>query len=132
MSTCLVYSCIYASGLGFILPIRTVPGGLNFYRSGTRERIEPLNIGSNNPLGIQMEEQRRKAIRENFPGPGNYKINSDLRESTPSYKFGSQSRDRKNTNITPGPGQYHIPYTMMDVPRYLSTGGGFNDQFRYI
>jgi len=51
---------------GFILPVRTVPGGLNFYRSGTRERIEPLNIGSNNPIGIQMEEQRRKAIRENF------------------------------------------------------------------
>ena len=51
---------------GFVLPVRTVPGGLNFYRSGTRERIEPLNIGSNNPLGLQMEEQRRKAIRENF------------------------------------------------------------------
>jgi len=51
---------------GFILPIRTVPGGLNFYRSGTRERIEPLQIGSNNPLGLNMEEQRRKAIRENF------------------------------------------------------------------
>ena len=51
---------------GFILPVRTVPGGLNFYRSGTRERIEPLNIGSNNPLGLQMEDQRRKAIRENF------------------------------------------------------------------
>jgi len=51
---------------GFVLPVRTVPGGLNFYRSGTRERIEPLNIGSNQPLGLQMEEQRRKAIRENF------------------------------------------------------------------
>ena len=51
---------------GFILPVRTVPGGLNFYRSGTRERIEPLNIGSNNPLGLAMEDQRRKAIRENF------------------------------------------------------------------
>ena len=51
---------------GFILPVRTVPGGLNFYRAGTRERIEPLNIGANNPVGIQMEEQRRKAIRENF------------------------------------------------------------------
>ena len=51
---------------GFILPIRTVPGGLNFYRAGTRERIEPLQIGSNNPVGLQMEEQRRKAIRENF------------------------------------------------------------------
>ena len=51
---------------GFVLPVRTVPGGLNFYRSGTRERIEPLNIGSNQPLGLNMEEQRRKAIRENF------------------------------------------------------------------
>ena len=36
---------------GFMMPIRTVPGGLNFYRSGTRDRIEPLNIGANNPLG---------------------------------------------------------------------------------
>ena len=51
---------------GFVLPVRTVPGGLNYYRSGTRDRIEPMNIGSNNPLGLQMEEQRRKAIRENF------------------------------------------------------------------
>ena len=51
---------------GFMLPIRTVPGGLNFYRSGTRDRIEPLNIGANNPLGLQMEEQRRQAIRAAF------------------------------------------------------------------
>ena len=51
---------------GFVLPVRTVPGGLNYYRSGTRDRIEPMNIGANNPLGLQMEEQRRKAIRENF------------------------------------------------------------------
>jgi hypothetical protein len=51
---------------GFIMPIRTVPGGLNYYRAGTRERIEPLNIGANNPVGIQMEEQRRDAIRQNF------------------------------------------------------------------
>ena len=51
---------------GFMMPIRTVPGGLNFYRSGTRDRIEPLNIGANNPLGLQMEEQRRQAIRSAF------------------------------------------------------------------
>ena len=50
----------------FMLPIRTVPGGLNFYRSGTRDRIEPLNIGANQPLGLQMEEQRRQAIRSAF------------------------------------------------------------------
>jgi len=51
---------------GFILPVRTVPGGLNFYRSGTRDRIEPMNIGANNPLGLNMEEQRRGAIRDVF------------------------------------------------------------------
>ena len=51
---------------GFMLPIRTVPGGLNFYRSGTRDRIEPLQIGANQPLGLNMEEQRRNAIRQAF------------------------------------------------------------------
>ena len=51
---------------GFISPVRTIPGGLNFYRSGTRDRIEPLNIGSNNPLGNDMLEQRRTQIRAAF------------------------------------------------------------------
>ena len=51
---------------GFLLPVRTVPGGLNFYRSGTRDRIEPLNIGANNPLGLNMEQQRRDSIRGVF------------------------------------------------------------------
>ena len=51
---------------GFLLPVRTVPGGLNFYRSGTRDRIEPLNIGANNPLGLNMEQRRRDSIRAVF------------------------------------------------------------------
>ena len=51
---------------GFAMPVRTTPGGLNFYRPGTRDRIEPLSIGANAPVGIQMEEQRRNAIRQAF------------------------------------------------------------------
>ena len=51
---------------GFMLPVRTTPGALNFYRTGTRDRMEPLNIGANNPLGLNMEEQRRNAIRQAF------------------------------------------------------------------
>ena len=51
---------------GFILPIRTQPGGLNFFRSGTRETITPLNTGANIPIGLSMEEQRRSAIRQAF------------------------------------------------------------------
>jgi len=61
-----IYKIVFESDDGFILPVRTVPGGLNFYRAGTRDRIEPLNIGANNPLGLNMEEQRRNAIRDTF------------------------------------------------------------------
>ena len=48
----------------FILPVRTQPGGLNFYRSGSRDRIEPLNIGANTPVGLNLEEQRRRSIQQ--------------------------------------------------------------------
>lgn len=51
---------------GFVLPVRVTPGGLNFYRSGTRDRIEPLMTGANTPLGLNIEEQRREAIRQAF------------------------------------------------------------------
>ena len=51
---------------GFVLPVRGTPGGLNFYRSGTRDRIEPLMTGANTPLGLNIEEQRRNAIRQAF------------------------------------------------------------------
>jgi len=50
----------------FVLPVRTQPGGLNFYRSGSRDRIEPLNIGANTPVGINLEEQRRAAIQQTY------------------------------------------------------------------
>jgi hypothetical protein len=69
-------------------------------------------------------------MKENIPGPGNY--NSATEKTKPSYKFGSEARDKKTANVTPGPGQYHIPSSMVDVPRYLTTGGGFKDSFRYI
>ena len=51
---------------GFMSHVRTVPGGINYYRSGTRDRIEPLNIQANNVIGLNMEEQRRNAIRSAF------------------------------------------------------------------
>jgi len=51
---------------GFLLPVRTQPGGLNFFRSGTRDTITPLNTGANIPIGLSMEEQRRGAIRSAF------------------------------------------------------------------
>ena len=51
---------------GFVLPVRTTPGSLNFYRAGSRDRLEPMQIGANNPLGLAMEDQRREAINKAF------------------------------------------------------------------
>jgi hypothetical protein len=49
-----------------VLPIRTSPGSLNFYRGGARDKIEPLNIGANPGLGLNLEEARRKSIAKAF------------------------------------------------------------------
>ena len=49
-----------------LMPIRMSPGSINYYRSGSRDRIETLNIGANNPLGLNMEQQRREAISQTF------------------------------------------------------------------
>lgn len=51
---------------GFALPIRTTPASINFYRAGGRDTIQPLNTQANIPLGLNMEDQRRAAIRSAF------------------------------------------------------------------
>lgn len=51
---------------GMMLPIRTIPGGLNYYRAGTGDRIEPLNIGGRLDINDVMMEETRKSIREAF------------------------------------------------------------------
>ena len=42
------------------------PGSLNYYRSGSRDRIEPLNIGQATSVTLNQENQRREAIAKNF------------------------------------------------------------------
>jgi hypothetical protein len=51
---------------GMLAPIRMSPGSLNYYRSGSRDRIEPLNINANNATTINAENQRRDAITKMF------------------------------------------------------------------
>ena len=51
---------------GFINPLRTVPGGINYYQRGSTDRIEPLLTGGNVPLGLEFMEEIRFRIREIF------------------------------------------------------------------
>jgi hypothetical protein len=49
---------------GMVGPVRTVPGGLNFYR-GERE-IVPLQTGGNIPLSLEMMQDLRNRIMSTF------------------------------------------------------------------
>lgn len=51
---------------GFLNPVRTTPGGINFYRAGTPDRIEPIKMGSNPGVGQDVINDLRGKIREIF------------------------------------------------------------------
>lgn len=51
---------------GMLLPIKTIPGGINYYRAGTGDRIEPLNTGGRLDISQQIMEDVRRSIREAF------------------------------------------------------------------
>ena len=39
------------------------PGSINYYRSGSRDRIEPLNINANNATNFNSENQREAIVK---------------------------------------------------------------------
>jgi hypothetical protein len=53
---------------GFLLPIKTMPGGLNFYNAGMDEhdRIQPLQTNANIPIGLEIMDSRREHIMRTF------------------------------------------------------------------
>ena len=53
---------------GYLLPIKTSPGSVNFKNPGfdPREKPEPLFTGSNIPVGLEMEDRRREIIERHF------------------------------------------------------------------
>lgn len=51
---------------GFVMPVQVGPGDINFYESGTQDRIEPLLTGSRIDFGFQMMDDIRKRIHSAF------------------------------------------------------------------
>lgn len=51
---------------GFIIPMVTHPGGLNYYRSGSQDRIEPIMSDARIDFGYQAMTDRRTRVRESF------------------------------------------------------------------
>ena len=51
---------------GVVLPLRIGPGAINYYRAGTKDRIEPLLSGLDSNSADSFMEQLRFQIREAF------------------------------------------------------------------
>lgn len=51
---------------GFVSPIRTLPGGLSYYRPGTTDRVEPIRTGGNIQIGLELLDRKQRAIAKSF------------------------------------------------------------------
>lgn len=51
---------------GFVIPLDTRPAGLNYYRAGSQDRIQPIFNDARIDFGFQAIDQERIAIREAF------------------------------------------------------------------
>jgi len=63
-------------------------------------------------------------------GPGNY--SPKLIKSGSSIKFSRDEKMKPIKNNIPGPGQYHIPCSIVDVPNYVLPNTDFKVEYRYI
>jgi len=66
----------------------------------------------------------------NNPAPGQY--NLDLKKSNFSYKFTREAKNKPIKSDIPGPGHYHIPCSIVDVPKYYFPDSDFKEKYRYI
>ena len=51
---------------GVLLPIKTSPNSVNYYRAGTKDRIEPLNVGGAPTINENFIAQIKEQIRQAF------------------------------------------------------------------
>lgn len=76
------------------------------------------------------DDNIKRVIREGVPGPGMYDSRGKI--GGPKYGFGTGKRGYINQSETPGPGQYHIPCSIVDVNDYTREAGKFDNNYRYI
>jgi len=51
---------------GFVRPLRTQPGGVNYYRAGSQDRVTPIFNDSRIDFGFEAIRERQQRVREAF------------------------------------------------------------------
>ena len=104
------------------------PGQYNSNTSQTAFKQPTWRIGT----ATRDDGQIKQMKRENFPGPGNYGDTKSQGGVGPKFSFGhDESRSKNKVSSTPGPGQYKIPYEMLNHPNY-SNNNGFDNSYKFI
>ena len=89
-------------------------------------------------IGNSGREEGLNKNNNNMPGPGSYDIDKKNIKTGPKYSFGPGFSTElgnnyyNNNKLSPGPGQYHIPCSIVDVNSYTREKGNFDPNFKYI
>lgn len=82
---------------GVLMPVRTAPRSINYYRAGSKDRIEALDIGGNVGLGEQMMESMYKSIEQAFHLDQLHMVENDRMTATEVM----QRRDEQLRTLAP-------------------------------
>jgi len=84
------------------------PGAYNPSVDAVKSKNSSIGIGTSSRYDLHPTKAN--------PGPGQYDTRGRL--AGPQWGFGTQSRSQERKSEAPGPGQYKIPHTVGDVPKY--------------
>ena len=82
---------------GVLLPVRFVPGGTNYYRADSKDRIEPIITGANPQVGHQIIELLHMNIEKAFYIDQLHLVESDRMTATEVM----QRRDEQLRSLSP-------------------------------
>ena len=78
----------------------------------------------------ERDEEYKKAEKDNYPGPGSYKIKDvDL---VKCFTISKNEKVLKRKDSVPGPGSYKIPSSFDYINNMARDRGSFDPRFRYI
>lgn len=101
---------------GFIMPLRTTPGGLNFYRAGTQDMIKPVFDNARLDIGFEALESHQLRIREAFYIDQLQLVQKDRMTATESI----QRTEENNRILSPLLGRQHHEFLRPLIDRVFN------------
>lgn len=85
---------------GFVGPVRTMAGGLNYYRQGSQDRIEALDTRARPEIGVDMLERIQKSIMQSFYVDA-FMMTDDSNGVNVKAQFVRQRREERFRQLSP-------------------------------